>query len=377
MEFGIHSKMLGIFNIVLYISIILIALGYIVLVRETYEPDKNFLIILVFFFINEAHAFTFFNLSTEKLFNQEFSLILWYAAIISGVISIGVWSSVHAVELNKKSKVRYLPALIVITLLGIIISLMVNPNLFLVISSNIAYAFVFQNELLLNTLLIYNAVIISITLLTQIFGFKNYSDNGLGVLFNYFDGVFVLRIIVYSFFLIFTVSFLKTIFFITYFANTVIVLIIVIKRPNFLVVFTNKIYDFIIFHRSGILLFSYNFQTDKEVDDSLLKGSILIGINHILNNFSNVKNQLDSIKLQDKGVIFQFDNELGYATLIIAKHKNPILEHSFSKFNAEFSHRYKDYLSDLHGLIDISKFSETKLLIDEYFKLYINKVSRK
>ena len=369
--------MFGIINIVLYISIILIALSYIVIVKETYEPDKNFLIILIFFFINEAHAFTFFNLSTEKLFNQEFSLILWYAAIISGAISIGVWSSVHAIELNKKSKVRYLPVIIIVTLLGIIISLMVNPNLFLVIVSNNAYSFEFQNALLLNSLLIYNAMIITITLITQIFGFKNYSDRGLGILFNYFDGIFIFRIFMYSLFLIFTASFLKTIFFMAYFANIVIVLIIIIKRPNFLVVFTNKIYDFIIFHRSGILLFSYNFQTNKEVDDSLLKGSILIGINHILNNFSNVENQLDLIKLRDKGVIFQFDNELGYATLIIAKHKNPILEHSFSKFNAEFSHRYKEYLSNLHGLIDISKFSDTKLLINEYFKLYINKTFRK
>ena len=50
MIIGIHSNMLGIANIILYISIILIALSYIVLARETYEPDKIFLIMLIIFF---------------------------------------------------------------------------------------------------------------------------------------------------------------------------------------------------------------------------------------------------------------------------------------------------------------------------------------
>jgi hypothetical protein len=75
--------------------------------------------------------------------------------------------------------------------------------------------------------------------------------------------------------------------------------------------------------------------------------------------------------LRDKGVVFQFDNELGYATLLIVKHKNAILEHSINNFNHKFSKRFKDYLANLHGLIDISRFSETKLLINECFKRYI------
>ncbi len=363
--------MFGIINIILYISIIIISLVYIIIVRENYEPDKYFLVMLIIFFINEMHAFAFFNISTEKLFDQDYALVLWYATLISGAISIGIWTSIHAIELNKTSKVRYLPVLLSITSLGVMISLMGGPNSFIIIESNSSYSYIFQSELLLISILIYNAMIISITIITQISGFKNYSDRGLGILFNYFDIIFVLRIVIYSLFLIFPIMVLKIFFLISYFLNAIIILIIIIKRPNFLVVFTNKIYDFIIFHRSGILLYSYNFQMNKEVEDSLLKGSILIGINHILNNFSNVKNQLDLIKLQDKGVIFQFDNELGYATLLIAKHKNRILEHSVSNFNHQFSERFKESLVNLQGLIDISMFSETKLLINECFKRYI------
>lgn len=365
--------MFGIINIVLFISIIIIALSYITFVRETYEPDKNFLLILILYLINETLAFTFFILSTENVFNQEFALIFWYFALIFSAVSIGLWASVYTIELNKKSRIRYLPVIISITLLGIMISLMGYPNSFVIILSNGVFSYFFQNDFLLISIVIYNVIIISITILTQVFSFENYSDRGLGILFNYFDIVFIIRIITYSLFLIFSGVVLRSLFYICYFVNIIIVLVIIIKRPNFLVVFTNKIYDFIIFHRTGILLYSYNFQTDKEVDDTLLKGSILIGISHILNNFINVKNQLDFIKLKDKEIIFQFNNELGYATLLIAKHKNPALEHSVSNFNNEFSHRFKDYLKNLYGLIDISKFSDTRALITDYFIQYMNK----
>jgi hypothetical protein len=82
------------------------------------------------------------------------------------------------------------------------------------------------------------------------------------------------------------------------------------------------------------------------------------------------------IKMKDKEIIFQFNNELGYATLLIAKHKNSTLEHSVNNFNNEFSLRFKEYLVNFDGLIDISKFFDTKFLINKCFNLYTNKKSR-
>jgi len=363
--------MIAIINIGIYISIIIVAVIYIIVVRENYEPDISFLTMLTIFFVSEIISFILFNLSTEMWFDQETSLKLWYGALISGSISIGIWASVHAIELNKRSKVRYLPVLISISVFGILISFFVNPNLFIVVESNSNYLYLSQNNIFLIWFLIYNGLIITISSITQITGFQNYSDRDLGVLFNYFGITFIFRIINHSIFLLFDTLFLKNLVIVAYFLNLIIILIIIIKKPNFFVVFTNKIYDFIIFHKSGILLYSYNFQTNKEFDDSLLKGSILIGINHILNNFSNVKNQLDLIKLQDKEVIFQFNNELGFATLLVAKHKNTILERSVNKFNNEFSKKFEANLVNLNGLVDISNFSDTKTIIDQFFKRYI------
>jgi hypothetical protein len=156
--------------------------------------------------------------------------------------------------------------------------------------------------------------------------------------------------------------------------NTSFALYVIIKKPALLLVFTNKIFDFIIFHKSGILLYSYNFQTSKEVDESLLKGSILIGINHILANFTGVENQLNHIKMSDKGVIFNFQNDLGYAVLLIAKHKNKILEKTVQKFIKSFSDQNEEKLLNLSGLIDVSIFKDTGKMINDCFSKYIVKI---
>jgi len=144
-----------------------------------------------------------------------------------------------------------------------------------------------------------------------------------------------------------------------------------VKKPSLLEVFTNKLYDFIVFHKSGILLYSYNFETRQEVEESLLKGNILIGINHILSNFSNLENQVSVIKMSNRGILFHFNNDLGYATLLIAKHKNSILENAVNEFNLNFAKRYLENFTNLKGLIDVSNFRNTSELIQEYFRAFL------
>jgi hypothetical protein len=158
-----------------------------------------------------------------------------------------------------------------------------------------------------------------------------------------------------------------------YLVTFLLFIYIIIKKPSFFLVFTNKIYDFIIFHKSGILLYSYNFQTGKEVDEQSLKGSILIGISHIMTNLSNIENQLTHIKMKDKAIVFNFDQELGIAVLLVAKHKNSVLEKTIIKFMNEFSQAYEEKLRNLNRLIDISGFEDTSKIILQYFKHYLLK----
>jgi len=144
-----------------------------------------------------------------------------------------------------------------------------------------------------------------------------------------------------------------------------------IKKPFVFIELTNKIYDFIIFHRSGVLLYSYNFETGEETDESLLKGSILIGINHILSNFIDKKDQLGLIKMQNRDIIFEYDNNHGYALLLTTNHKNAYIDKAVSKFMKKFTGLNKEKLKNLKGLIDASEFRNAKDIILEFFEPFI------
>ena len=142
----------------------------------------------------------------------------------------------------------------------------------------------------------------------------------------------------------------------------------IVKKPEFFVDFLNKVYNFIIFHRSGILLYNFNLEKGKEADDSLLKGSILIGINHILSNFINKKDQLNLISLRKhQDIVLEYDNELNYAILLIVKRKNSFIDTAVQLFMNKFSKLYKDKLINLNGLIDTSTFNNTGEIISEFF----------
>ncbi|MFX1267569.1 MAG: hypothetical protein ACFFAK_06385, partial [Promethearchaeota archaeon] len=86
-----------------------------------------------------------------------------------------------------------------------------------------------------------------------------------------------------------------------------------------------------------------------------------------------VEDQLDHIKMSDKGVVFNFQNDLGYAILLIAKHKNKILEEAVQKFIKIFSDKNKENLLKLSGIIDVTVFKDTGKLLQECFSKYFVK----
>ncbi|MFX1402136.1 MAG: hypothetical protein ACFE8V_12920 [Promethearchaeota archaeon] len=362
--------MIGIIYISIFIGILFIGFIYSIYFRDRYEIETEFAIVIVIYFINQALYFVFFNLSIESYFNIEVSQIFWKLSIFIRIFSIGLWSSIQGVELHKHSIIRFLGIIIYFFLEGIIISLLFSPNSFLVIQDINIYLYFFQDFFLLFFILIFNVIVIILSVISQIMGFRNYNDKALGNFFTIYIILMSLNITLYSFFLITQNIIFRTSHIILYIIIGTFMLYVIIRKPALFLVFTNKIYDFIIFHKSGILIYSYNFQTNKEVDDSLLKGSILIGINHILANFSGIESQLNHIKMSDKGIIFNFQNELGYAVLLIARHKNKTLEKAVQRFIMKFSAHNKEKLLNLNGLIDVSIFKDTSKLITECFEKY-------
>ena len=354
----------------IYISIFLGGGIYAFLARERYKAELGFFIIIILYIANEIVHFISFNLAVEALYDVDSSMVFWIRALIGRIFSIAIFSAIHTAELHKDSKIRFLPIMIYLFLIGAIMSLIFLPNTFTISQHNGDYIYVSNEPFLMTFLFILNFFVIIILWLTQIKGYNNFSNKNLAISFTYYIGILSLNIIVYLFYLISMLNIFKYTFIIILLVSAILGVYIMVTRPEFFLVFTNKIYDFIIFHRSGILLYSYNFQTGKEVDETQLKGSILIGINHILANLSNIESQLAHLKMSERAIVFNFKKELGYAALLVAKHKNSILEKAVENFMNKFSQAHGEELKNLTGLIDISKFHNAKDFIHEIFSQY-------
>ncbi len=359
----------------IFISIFIIFLGsgliYVIFKRENYEAEIGFIIILIVYLISEITYFISFNLSAETFFEIPSTLFIWYLSIITRNFSIGMFAAIQNLELNKDSKVRFLPVLIYIFMGGVILSLLFVPNSFKVIQIGIEYYYLFNNTNLLASINLFSFCVVLFSWIIQIKGYNKFADKKLGKYYYIFMFLFSLHILLYNFYIITPNIYFKILHLSFYAIGFGYFVHIIVNKPNLFAVFTNKIYDFIIFHKSGILLYSYNFQTREEVDESLLKGSILIGISHILANLSNLEAQVTHIKMEERAVVFNFNTQLGYAALLIAKHRNKILEKSIENFMNEFSTINKESLKKLSGLIDVSKFKNAKELIDQNFRHFL------
>ena len=354
-----------------FVIIFVFVVAYILLNRGKYATRVGFLVIIIIYFLSEITYFISFNLSAENFFNIPFALIIWYISIITRNFSIGMFASIHNFELNKDSKVRFLPVLIYIFIGGIILSLLFVPDSFTVIQKDFEYFYLFNNIGLLTSIILFNFCVVLISWIIQIKGYHNFADKKLGKLNYIFILLFSLHILLYISYLITLVTFFKLLHSLVYLINIGYFIGLIIKKPNLFAVITNKIYDLIIFHKSGVLLYSFNFQTREEVDESLLKGSILIGISHILSNLSNVEAQITHIKMKDRAVVFNFNTQLGYAALLIAKHRNKILESAVENFMQDFSKINKENLLNLDRLIDVSKFKNAYKLVIKNFSHYL------
>jgi hypothetical protein len=150
--------------------------------------------------------------------------------------------------------------------------------------------------------------------------------------------------------------------------------ITLLKKPEMFIELTNQIYYINIYHKSGILLYSYQFDQTKNETDSAIWGNILIGLNHILSEFVDKQNQIDVLQTKNTDIIVDYD-EFGFAVVLIADKKNTILQNLMKKFTVEFRNKFREELleiQDLNKLINISEFTGTKELIEKGFQLYLS-----
>jgi hypothetical protein len=286
--------------------------------------------------------------------------------------SISILSLIHKFVINFEKK-PVLLVLIYSIFIGVILGLSLIPESYLISTDNGFYSFKFQNLVLLYFLLSYNLIIIGVMCNNLTKNYTSIRDKKSRKRLFILTSEFLLIIIIYSIYIISQNIIIKYLYAVFYLLGATFVSYYLIKKPFLFIELTNKIYDFIIFHRSGILLYSYNFETGEETDESLLKGSILIGINHILSNFINKKDQLGLIRMQNRDIILEYDNKHGYAILLTTNHKNSFIDKAVGNFMKQFTSLNKEKLKNMSGLIDVSEFRNAKNIILEFFEPFIIK----
>ena len=162
-----------------------------------------------------------------------------------------------------------------------------------------------------------------------------------------------------------------TLFWISSFAVDVML----IKKPEMFFILPNQIFGINVFHKSGILLYSYKVDEKKARDiDSTIWGSVLIGLNHILSEFLDKADKIDVIQTHRSDIVVKYDVELGFALVINTNRKNSIIENLMEGFLNTFKERYRSelmHIQDLNRIIDVSDFLDTKEIIEQHFQLYL------
>jgi hypothetical protein len=150
--------------------------------------------------------------------------------------------------------------------------------------------------------------------------------------------------------------------------------LLLFKKPEMFLVLNSRIYFINIYHKSGVLLYSYKFEKIENEMESAIWGNILIGLNHILSEFIDTKDQIDILQTKKSDIVVDYNEELGFAVLVITNQKNEILQKLMDKFMEEFSVKYKDELNeiqDLNKMINVSEFNETEQIIKTNFQVYL------
>ncbi len=149
--------------------------------------------------------------------------------------------------------------------------------------------------------------------------------------------------------------------------------LITIRNPKIYVKLTNKIYYIHIYHKSGVLLYSYDFKINNQQRESMIWGNILIGLNHILSEFINKEDQIDVFQTQNTEIVVDYNNTAGFAVLLITNQKNPYMEYCMQQLMIDFEKRYKSELKeieDINKIINVSEFKDTKQIIEKNFQIF-------
>jgi hypothetical protein len=302
---------------------------------------------------------------------------------VSGFVSL-ILSSLIYTFLKEYKKVPDFPFLFFIGLFGFLIGALLYPSsiqievnnssippFFILDLSEVNYSF---NSITGLIIIIFQSSIIFYYFLIsiRIYSKARNKDATKGLLYN--TVILTIPILMYILYIIYNHPIFRELHILSLWITITGVCIILLKKPEMFLELTNKIYYINIYHKSGILLYSYHFKKSQNEIDSTIWGKILIGLNHILSEFVDKQNQIDVLQTSNTDIIVNYD-ELGFAVVLITNKKNTFLQNLMKQFTLEFKNRYKEELleiQDLNKLINVTEFIGAKELIEKEFHVYLS-----
>jgi len=335
----------------------------------------NFMTIFIAIFIYS----TLFVVSVIFYFSNSLNLFLWKLSLITSFIGLMLLSLIYTF-LKEFRRIPYFPFLYFTILFGLLIGSFFTPDSVNIIINSTSNLIIEPSQLnytfspltgFIVILFQFSFVFYFLSLSYMIYKRARKKETVKALIIN--TSIFVLPILMYFLYIIYQIHIFRELHIILLWFNILTMCYVLIKKPEMLLELTNKIYYINIYHKSGILLYSYKFSTPTNEIDSTIWGNILIGINHILSEFVDPKDQIEVLQTDTSDIIVNYD-EIGFAVVLITIRKNEILKKLMESFTLEFKSKFENELNeiqDLNKLINVSEFKETKDIVEKIFQMYL------
>ena len=344
-------------------------------------------------FLNIANTFmagilhsTFFMFSVVIFISNDINILMWKISLVIGFITLLITSIIYSF-FNEYKKIKRFPFIYFTLLFGLLIGALATPDsitlilnlngppppLFSIINpSNINFKFNLVSSIV-GILFVLFIMIYFLYSAAIIFNKTKNKEESSPLLLN--TVVFSISIMMLVLYISLQETIYREMYIIISWVSSFAIDIMLIRKPEMFFILPNRIYSVNIYHKSGIVLYSYNFDntTDYKIE-SARWGTILIGLNHILSEFIDKTDKIDVIQTKKADIVVRYENNYGYALVVITNQKNDIIEDLMLDFSKEFNSKYKNKLldiQDLNRLIDIKKFINIEKLVEKHFQLYI------
>ena len=326
---------------------------------------------------------TFFIFSVVIFISYDINILLWKISLVTIFISLLVTSIIYSF-FNEYKKIKRFPFIYFTLLFGLLIGALASPNsitfvlsgppppMFSIMDpSNTNFIFNFITrivgilfELFITIYFLYSAAIIH--------NKTKHKEESSPLLLNTL--VFSISMMMLLLYISIQETLYRELYIIISWVSSLAVDIMLIRKPEMFFILPNRIFSVNIYHKSGIVLYSYNFDntTDYKIESSRW-GTILIGLNHILSEFIDKTDKIDVIQTKKTDIVIRYENDYGYAVVVITNQKNDIVEDLMLDFSNDFNSKFKNKLfeiQDLNKLINISEFINIKELVEKHFQLY-------